>query len=76
MNKINRNYKELADEMSIFVLHGRKHVLRPFYRNAKEYPEPDYLGTGRALVAILKTNETLKSFKKNWILNKQKFNKI
>jgi hypothetical protein len=74
-------YKEQAAEMSIYQLHGRKYILRPFSRNMREkhktqkgYPDPNFLNTGLALVAVLKADQSFSDFKKYWIKNQEIFN--
>jgi hypothetical protein len=78
---IKTNYKEQAAEMSIYQSHGRKLILRPFSRNMREkhklqkgYPDPNFLNTGLALVAVLKEDQSFSEFKEYWIKNQKIFN--
>ena len=60
-----------TNTFSLKVVHGHYHVLMPFYRNSTEYLDPDYLGTGKALVGILnkEKSQTLQEFKEQWVTN-------
>lgn len=48
--------------MTIFETGSVRYVLVKLIRNGDAHPQPNFMGTGLALVAILKKEETLKSF--------------
>lgn len=54
--------KEKEGEYSILEVNGVRYVLVKLIRNGTAHPQPNFMGTGLALVAILKKRETLKSF--------------
>jgi hypothetical protein len=47
---------------------NKSHVIRPVdqYRDGVS---PNYNGTGKALVGVLKPKQTFEAFKENWIAN-------
>ena len=50
------------------IVHGRTHILSESHNfRGKVYPDPDYMGTGLALVGVLKPGQSLEEFKKEWI---------
>ena len=48
------------------------YVIRPFLRRSERYPEPNFMGTGRALVGMLKPKQTIEQFKNNWLKQRKK----
>lgn len=63
-----------TNQMSTINHNGRKHVIRNIVREGvrcgsklEPIPDPNFLGTNCALVAVLRKGETLSSFKDNWI---------
>lgn len=54
--------KEKEGEYSVLEVNGVRYVLVKLIRNGTAHPQPNFMGTGFALVAILKKRETLKSF--------------
>jgi len=66
--------EEKAKELSILVVHGEKHVIRPYLRNG-QYPDPNYRGTGQALAGIMRHDETFEEFKERWIKGRKRINK-
>lgn len=63
---------EKAHQMEVVRVGKKYHVITPTDRplkmkGKKPPPPPDYLGTGKALVAVLRPNETLEDFRAYWI---------
>ena len=66
--------KEITDEaysMQVLIVHGHKHVIRPFDHDP--YPQPDYRGTGMALCGVLREGQTLDHFRNDWIKMQRTF---
>ena len=62
------NFEHQASQMNVITVNGRQHVIRVVDRNfKKDLPDPNYRGTGQALVGILKKNETLEQFRADWV---------
>ena len=51
-----------ASEYKTMIIHGKVYVLRRFQRLTNELPQPDFLGKGMALCAVLRDGETLDSW--------------
>lgn len=59
---------KVAELFQTKVVHKRTHVLSvPKNFRYKAYPDPDYMGTGTALVGILNHGQSIEDFKKEWI---------
>ena len=56
-----------ARTMRILIVNGQNHVIGLFKRNDPTIKEPDYRGTGNALLGVLAKGEKLESFKKKWL---------
>lgn len=67
-------YEAQASQMKIINTFGRRHVIRPLTRESSAYPEPNYKGTGKAFVGILRGDQSLDDFKKEWVEKKLKIN--
>jgi hypothetical protein len=67
-----------TNTFSVKVVHGHYHILMPLYRNSTEFPDPDYLGTGKALIGVLnkEKGETFNEFKEQWVANQMKLESI
>ena len=70
-------YEEQIESMKIIIVHGYQHIIMPYRRTMVNenivYPNPNYRGTGMALVGVLKKGQTLNQFKKQWLKNKKKW---
>lgn len=55
-----------ARTMRLLRIKGKRFVLRPVKRQGR-FPNPDFLGTGLALTAILKPNQSLAYYRELWI---------
>jgi hypothetical protein len=62
-------------ELRTFAMMGKTHVLAKHERQRGLYPDANFMGTGMALVGILK-NETLEQFRVKWVARKLALNKI
>lgn len=63
---------EAISTMNPIEVNGRIHVIRPFTRETSYYPDPNYLGTGQALVGVVKEGETFLDFRNNYYHQKFK----
>lgn len=70
MNSPTPTQESLTDKttsMSTKLINGQFHVLAPDLTGLRN---PNYLGTGLGLVGILRTGESLSSFKEYWLKRK------
>lgn len=52
----------MKEELIIKEIRGKRYVLKKHTENRGSYPIPDFMGTGMALVGILRDCETLDNF--------------
>ena len=55
-----------ASEYKTMIIHGKVYVLRRFQRLTNELPQPDFLGKGMALCAVLRDGEALIDWYRNF----------
>lgn len=67
---------EIANDMETISVCKRQHVIATAERRSTFYPEPNYLGTGKAFLGVLKNYETLEEFRDKWIKQKFELHKI
>lgn len=58
-------------KLEIIQSKGVRYVIAHYERCDDVYPKPNFLGSGKALVGVLKKNETLEAF-----INKTKKRKV
>lgn len=77
MEKQQKNFAAIADQFQIKIVNKRKHIVSSHIHRidktnlGKIYPQPNYMGTGMALVGVLH-NQTFDQFKKSWVERKLK----
>ena len=54
--------KKQDNEYTIEIIHGKRHLLKRFSRQLTSIPEPNFNGTGLALVGIMRPSETIEFF--------------
>ena len=52
----------MKEELVIKEIRGKRYVLKKYTENRAEFSKPDFMGTGMALVGILRDCETLDNF--------------
>lgn len=52
----------MKEELIIKEIRGKRYVLKKYTENRAEFSKPDFMGTGMALVGILRNCETLDNF--------------
>lgn len=68
MKKKEEELKRIADKFEVIKVHGRKHVITQCTSYDRGiHSDPNYLGTGKALVGVLR-NQTLQEFRDGWVI--------